>query len=224
MQTTTYLPAARSRTGRLTLGPSLFDALLPDAKTWHKVVAVVVAVALIVACAKFRFYLPQNPTPVTLQTFGVLMAGSVLGWRWGGAAVLAYIALGALGAPVFASQDPLDFRMPAVAWSDTVMGVTGGYIIGFLVASGVAGACSQLGFTHRDSLWGILLGGLLLYVPAIVWLAAFDFGWPLDGRLLMDGMYIYLPGDVLKILAAASVTWGLWVWADRRTGRGTGSR
>lgn len=221
MHSTTYLPAA-ARSGRLTLGPSLFDALLPDAKTWHKVAAVFVAALLIVLCAKARFYLPQNPTPVTLQTFGVLMAGSVLGWRLGVTAVLVYIAVGALGAPVFASQDPLDFRPPAAVWNDTFLGVTGGYIIGFLVASGLAGLCSQLGFTHRDSLWGVLLGGLLLYVPAIVWLAAFDFGWPQTGRLLMDGMYIYLPGDLLKVLAAATVTWGLWAWTDRRFGTGAG--
>ena len=204
--TTAILPRIRA----VSLGPSLFESLFPDSRVWHKVVAIAVLVLLIAVCAKARFYLPQNPTPVTLQTFGVLFAGAFMGWRWGTAAVLAYIAVGALGAPVFASQAAFDFRSPMEAWDATIMGVTGGYIIGFLVASFVAGFLSQLGFTHRDTLWANLAGGILLYVPALVWLAAFDFGWPKEGRLFMDGMYVFMPGDLLKILAASLITWGLW--------------
>ena len=203
---TAQLPWPRA----ITLGPSLFESLFPATKLWHKVVAVAVLVLLIALCAKARFYLPENPTPVTLQTFGVLFAGSLMGWRWGTAAVLAYVAVGALGAPVFANQDAFEFRSPAVAWGETIMGVTGGYIIGFLAASFVAGFLSQLGFTHRDTLWANLAGGLLLYVPALLWLAVLDFTWPEEGRLFKDGMYIYMPGDLLKILAASLITWGLW--------------
>ena len=212
--TTAQLP----RTRALTLGPSLFDALFPGSKVWHKVVAIAVLVLLIALCAKARFYLPQNPTPVTLQTFGVLFAGSLMGWRWGTAAVLAYVLVGALGAPVFASQDAFDFRTPMAAWDETIMGVTGGYIIGFLVASFVTGFLGQLGFTHRDGLWANLAGGILLYVPALVWLATLDFSWPEEGRLFMDGMYIYMPGDLLKILAASLITWGLWSRFASRSG------
>lgn len=212
--TTAQLP----RTRALTLGPSLFDALFPGSKVWHKVVAIAVLVLLIALCAKARFYLPQNPTPVTLQTFGVLFAGSLMGWRWGPAAVLAYVAVGALGAPVFATSEAFEFRSPAEAWGATIMGVTGGYIIGFLVASFVTGFLGQLGFTHRDALWANLAGGILLYVPALVWLSTLDFSWPEEGRLFMDGMYIYMPGDLLKILAASLITWGLWSRFASRSG------
>ena len=208
MQSSTTAPLPRTRV--FALGPPLFDSLFPGSRVWHKVVAIAVLVLLIAVCAKARFYLPGNPTPVTLQTFGVLFAGSLMGWRWGSAAVLTYIAVGALGAPVFASQSAFDFRSPIEAWDATIMGVTGGYIIGFLVASFFAGVLSQLGFTHRDTLWANLAGGILLYVPALIWLAAFDFGWPQDGRLFMDGMYVFMPGDLLKILAVSLITWGLW--------------
>ena len=215
MQSSTTATIPRTRA--FSLGPTLFDSLVPDSRVWHKVVAVAALVLLIAVCAKARFYLPENPTPVTLQTFGVLFAGGLMGWRWGSAAVLAYVAVGALGAPVFASQSAFDFRSPIEAWDSTIMGVTGGYIIGFLVASFFAGILSQLGFTHRDTLWANLAGGILLYVPALVWLAAFDFGWPQDGRLFLDGMYVFMPGDLLKILAVSLVTWGLWSRvADRR--------
>ena len=204
--TAAALPKVRS----WALGPSLFDSIFPDARTWHKVVAVVAFVLLIAVCAKARFFLPGNPTPVTLQTFGVLMAGSVMGWRWGTGAILAYVAVGALGAPVFASQAALDFRNPVDAWNTTIMGVTGGYIIGFVIASFIAGLGSQLGFVRSGGIWANLAGGLLLYVPALIWLGIFDFGWPQEGRLLLDGMYIYMPGDLFKILAASLITWLLW--------------
>ena len=199
-----------TKAGAWTLGPSLFDSIFPEAKTWHKVAALVALVALIALCAKARFYLPGNPTPVTMQTFGVLFAGSLMGWRWGTGAVLAYIAIGTLGAPVFAGTSAFDFRSPADAWNYTIMGVTGGYIIGFLVASFVAGWMAQLGFNKRDALWANLAGGLLLYLPALIWLSAFDFSWPAADRFMMDAMYIYMPGDMFKILAASLLTWGLW--------------
>ena len=197
------------------LGGTLFDALFPNARTVHHVFASVVFVALIIVCAKARFYLPDNPTPITLQTFAVLLSGSVMGWRWGMGAVVGYVALGALGAPVFATSDGFAFRTPVEAWDSTITGVVGGYIIGFVVASGVAGLLSQMGFTHSRSLWANTVGGLLLYVPALIWLSVFDFGWPADGELFTDGMYIYMPGDLVKILCASLVTAGLWNYGDR---------
>lgn len=194
---------------------SLFDTLFPNAHTGHRILASVLLIALMFVCAKARFYLPENPTPITLQTFGVLLTGGVMGWRWGTGAVLGYIVLGALGLPMFASSDPWAFRTPAEAWNATIIGVTGGYIIGFLVASAVAGFLSQAGFTHSSSLWAIALGGLALYIPALIWLSVFDFGWPSEGKLFVDGMYIYMPGDIVKMLGASLVVTGLWNHGER---------
>ena len=194
---------------------SLFDTLFPNAHTGHRILASVLLIALIFVCAKARFYLPENPTPITLQTFGVLLTGGVMGWRWGTGAVLGYIALGALGLPMFASSDPWVFRTPAEAWNATIIGVTGGYIIGFMVASAVTGFLSQAGFTHSSSLWAIALGGLALYIPALIWLSVFDFGWPSEGKLFVDGMYIYMPGDIVKMLGASLIVTGLWNHGER---------
>ena len=197
------------------LDKSLFDTLFPNAGTGHRILASVLLIALIFACAKARFYLPENPTPITLQTFGVLVTGGIMGWRWGTGAVLGYIALGALGLPMFASSDPWAFRTPAAAWDASIMGVTGGYIIGFLVASAVTGYLSQIGFIRSSSLWAIAIGGLALYIPALIWLAAFDFGWPAEGKLFVDGMYIYMPGDIVKMLGASLIVTGLWNHGER---------
>ena len=194
---------------------SLFDKLFPNATTGHRILASVLLIALIFACAKARFYLPENPTPITLQTFGVLLTGGIMGWRWGTGAVFGYIVLGALGLPMFAGSDLWALRTPAEAWNASIAGVTGGYIVGFLVASAVTGYLSQVGFTHSSSLWAVALGGLALYIPALIWLTVFDFGWPSEGKLFIDGMYIYMPGDIVKMLGASLIVTGLWNHGDR---------
>ena len=211
-------PAGSSKPLSGVVGPSLFDWLFPEAKVTQRVVASIAFIALIVVCSKIRFYLPDNPTPITLQTFAILMAGSVMGFRWGTAAVLGYLVIGALGFLAFANQ-PWGFTTPSDGWA-YVTGVTGGYLIGFVLSAAVAGALSQYGFARSNSLWANAAAGIAVYIPAIVWLAVGDFGWPAEGKLMMDGMYIYLPGDFLKVVAASALVTGLWKFADnRRSGR-----
>ena len=211
-------PTGLKRSVSLTWGPSLFDWLVPRADTRHRIVASIAFIALIVVCSKIRFYLPDNPTPITLQTFAILTAAGVMGFRWGLISVFGYLVIGALGFLAFANQ-PWGFTSPAEGWA-YVTGVTGGYLLGFLLATAVVGALSQYGFDRSNSLWANALGGIAVYIPAIVWLAVGDFGWPADGKLLMDGMYIYLPGDFLKVVAASVLITGLWKFADNlRSGR-----
>ena len=220
MNNPTYVEPVRHRRWISTaVGPSLFEWLFPDAKLIHKVFAAVAFIAFIVVCTKIRFYLPENPTPITLQTFAILATASVMGCTWGFYSVLGYLVIGVLGFPAFANQS-FELTSPAVGWN-YVTGVTGGYLIGFLLASIVAGSLSKMGFNRSNSLWANALGGLAVYLPAIAWLAIGDFGWPAEGKLLMDGMYIYLPGDILKVLGASLLVTGLWKFADnRRSGRG----
>ncbi len=198
----------------VTLGPSLFEWLFPESKTIHKAVAAIACIAFIVIASKIRFYLPDNPTPITLQTFAILTTAGVMGARWGLGSVLGYIAIGALGFPAFANQ-AWQITSPVDGWN-YLSGVTGGYLIGFLLATLLAGYLSQIGFNRSNSLWANMLGTLSLYLPAIIWLAIGDFGWPAEGKLLMDGMYIYLPGDLFKVLAASIALAGLWKLADNR--------
>ena len=51
--------------------------------------------------------------------------------------------------------------------------------------------------------------------PALIWLATIDFGWPAEGKLFVDGMYIYMPGDITKILATSLAVTVLWNHGDR---------
>ena len=188
--------------------PSLLERLVPMTNMWRKTTAVLIGIALVSLLAQARFFLPDNPVPITLQGFGVLMLGGVLGWRLGLVSALGYYVVGMAGLPVFA--------MGGEGWDYVIHGATGGYLIGFIVATGVIGFLSQRGWNRGRGLWPMLIGSLLIYAPALVWLTVFDFGWPAEGKLLSAGLYPFLPGDILKLMAAAAVTGVLWRLADSK--------
>ena len=182
------------------LGPpnlSLLESLFPGIKTLQKLLVTLAMVGLLIALARFRFYLPDNPVPITFQTFGVLLMGGVLGWRWGGLAILTYYLLGMAGAPVFQGGGN--------GWHYVSGTATGGYLIGFVVSTILIGYLSQRGWNRGLSLWAMLLGNLLIYVPGLLWLYFFDFGWPAEGELFKAGMYPFMPGDLIKLMLAAMV-------------------
>jgi biotin transport system substrate-specific component len=188
--------------------PSLFDRLVPGANIWHKSAAVVVGIVLVALLAQARFFIPDNPVPITLQGFGILMLGGVLGWRLGLLAAAGYYLVGMAGLPVFANGgEGVDY---------VIHGATGGYLIGFILSAGIVGYLSQRGWNRGRSLWPMMLGSLLIYAPALIWLTVFDFSWPAEGKLLSSALYPFIPGDVLKLMAAAAVTGGLWRLADSK--------
>ncbi len=192
------------------LGPyqrSLMESLLPSAKFWQKLAISLLFIGLMVGVGRARFYLPDNPVPITLSTFGVLLTGGILGWRWGLVSLLGWYFLGMAGTPVFQGGGN--------GWAYVSGSPTGGYLIGFIASIAFVGYLSQRGWTHGRILWPMLLGALLLYLPALLWLHFFDFGWPPDGELFSKGMYVFMPGDLVKLMGAALVTGALWTAADR---------
>lgn len=189
--------------------PSLFDSLFPEAKTWHRVLAVIAMAGLTAGLAQARFYLPDNPVPITFQTYGVLLTGGLLGFRWGLASAVLYYVVGMAGIPVFQSGGS--------GWDYVAHGVTGGYLLGFILATTFTGYASERGWNRGRSLWPMTLGALLVYGPGLVWLAVFDFGWPAEGQLFSSGMYPFIPGDVVKLMLAALTVGLLWRVADNRS-------
>jgi biotin transport system substrate-specific component len=193
------------------LGPleaPLIERLIPGANVWHKVVAVVVGIIMVSLLAQARFFIPDNPVPITLQGFGILMLGGVLGWRLGLISAAGYYLVGMAGLPVFASGGE--------GWDYVIHGVTGGYLLGFVLAATVVGYLSQRGWNRGRVLWPMLLGSLLIYGPALIWLSVFEFSWPAEGKLLSSALYPFIAGDVLKLMAAAALTGGLWRFADSK--------
>ncbi len=187
---------------------SLFESLMPSAGVLHKLGMAAVMIGLTVGLARARFFLPENPVPITFQTFGILMMGGLLGWRWGLVSVVGYYLLGMAGVPVFQGGGN--------GWQYVSGGVTGGYLLGFILAVAVVGYTSQRGWNRGRGLWAMLTGSMVVYVPALIWLSVFDFSWPAEGELFSSAFYPFIPGDVVKLVLAAIVTGGLWRLVDRR--------
>ena len=188
--------------------PSLMEALFPSINTLQRVAVALALVGVLVGFGRATFYLPDNPVPISFQTTGVLLIGGVLGLRWSLFAILAYYLLGMAGVPVF--------KDGGNGWHYVSATVTAGYIIGFVAAAPLVGYLTEHGWNRRLVLWPILLGSLIVYVPGLLWLHYFDFGWPPDGELFSKGMYPFIPGDLVKLIIASVAVGGLWTLADWR--------
>ena len=191
------------------LGPyerSLLDSLLPSATWVHRAAIALLFVGILIAVGRARFYLPDNPVPITLQTFGVLATGGILGMRWGLATILTWYFLGMAGVAVFANG--------ANGWAFLSGGASAGYIVGFIASTALVGYLTQHGWNRSRALWPMLLAALLLYVPGLLWLGSFGFvPW---GKVPSIGLYPFIPGDLVKLMGASLLVGGLWVIADRR--------
>jgi biotin transport system substrate-specific component len=188
--------------------PSLMEALFPSINTLQRVAVALALVGVLVGFGRATFYLPDNPVPISFQTTGVLLIGGVLGLRWSLFAILAYYFLGMAGVPVF--------KDGGNGWHYVSATVTAGYIIGFVAAAPLVGYLTEHGWNRRLVLWPILLGSLIVYVPGLLWLHYFDFGWPPEGELFSKGMYPFIPGDLVKLIIASVAVGGLWTLADWR--------
>ncbi|MEN6577333.1 MAG: biotin transporter BioY [Phycisphaerales bacterium] len=137
------------------------------------------------------------PVPITGQTFGVLIVAALLGSRRGVACVLAYLAEGAMGLPVFSQGR----GGPAMFF-----GPTGGYLVGFVLAAYIVGALAERGWDRRaaTTMLAMVLGSVGMYACALAWLFCLDnlLGKPLAGGVLAVGLYPFLVGDILKIVLA----------------------
>ncbi len=115
--------------------------------------------------AQVRFYLPNNPVPVTLQTTIVLLAGLSLGARLGAASMLLYLALGVAGGQLFALQSE---TMDLLGWR-YFWGPTGGFLVGFLLAQPLVGHLSRQRH-FRGALAGTLAGTAMIFAAGLLWL------------------------------------------------------
>lgn len=183
---------------------------------------VVGGTALIVIGARISFYLPFDPlVPVTLQTFSILLTGAALGLRRGVVAALLYLLLGAVGLPVFAWDAEAHAYASGIGTIATVgpgglvLGTTGGYLIGFVLASAVVGRLAELGWDRRigGAIAAMVLASVLVYAVGLPWLAMAAHLSAAD--TLRYGLYPFIPGDLLKLLAAAGLLPAAW-WVVRR--------
>lgn len=157
-------------------------------------IAIALGALLVALSAQVAVPLPFSPVPMTLQPLAVLVVGGVLGAGSGAGALVLYLALGALGLPVFAAGGSGVLRL---------LGPTGGYLIAFPVAAGVAGA---LAGRAPDSVLRVLLacalGMVIIHLGGVAQLALLGGDPALAFRV---GLLPFLTGDLLKIGLAAAV-------------------
>lgn len=150
-----------------------------------------------------KIQVPFYPVPVSMQTFAVLMIGMAFGWKLGGATVALYLAEGLVGLPVFAGTPEKGIGLAYM------LGTTGGYLFGFLVAAIVVGWLAERGFGRNVFLTGVAMsiGTALIFAFGLLWLGAV-VGW--DKPVLAWGLYPFLAGAAFKITLAAVLMPGLW--------------
>ena len=137
-----------------------------------------------------------NLPPITLQTFFVMLAGLVLGPKKAAISMIIYLIIGAIGVPVFSG-----FR----GGLEVITGFSGGFLVGFVASAFFVGFMKTRIFINNEkaAIIPILLGAtLIIYVFGAAYIAFLTKGsfW-----LILSGFYIYLVGDLVKILATTYV-------------------
>lgn len=162
---------------------------------WAEQVALVVSASLFVAiCARITVPLP-TPVPLTLQNFGVLLVGMLLGRKRGFAALALYLAEGATGMPVF---NPLGKGGLA-----QLLGPTGGFLLAYPFVAALAGWIFERGRKTflRASVAG-LVAEVLLFAAGLSWLAVLTHSISLAIRY---GLYWFVFAEIIKIMLAGRI-------------------
>ena len=140
--------------------------------------------------------IPLPYVPITLQTFFVILSGGALGAYFGALSMVVYLLLGFIGLPVFSrGQSGLG----------VLAGPTGGYLVGFVLCAIVTGLIVKMR-KNPGLLWYALamaIGTLVIYACGWAQLSLI-LRMPADTALLV-GVLPFIPGDVIKIIAAAYV-------------------
>jgi len=175
----------------------------------RQAVLVLAGIAILAIAAKIR--VPMWPVPITMGTFAVLALGAAYGPRLGLVTILGYMGLGALGLDVFADS------AGAATGLTYMLGGTGGYLVGYVLATVALGLLARRGW-DRSVLWmglAMLIGNALIYLPGLAWLGQL-YGW--DKPILAWGLTPFLVGDALKLVLAAMVLPVAWRLVGRARG------
>lgn len=139
--------------------------------------------------------IPIGPVPIVLQNMFVLLAAVILGPGWGLACIGIYLLIGFAGLPVFAG---------GTSGIGKIFGPTGGYLIGYIPCVLVTGMISKsFGRSILPGIIAMTVGSCFVYAAGVPWLKAVT-GMSFS-KAFAVGMYPFLIGDIIKIIAAALI-------------------
>src|ERR1700677_751785 len=159
-------------------------------------VAMVVGGSFLVAlCAHITIPLPFTPVPLTVQNFGVVLVGVLLGSRRGFAALALYLAEGAMGLPVFSPVGPGGIAQ--------LLGPTGGFLMAYPLVAWLTGCVMEHGRkSFARAAVGGLLGEILLFTGGLAWLTILTHS---VAQAFRWGLYWFLFAEIIKVLVAAGI-------------------
>jgi len=193
---------------------SLRSAVFPRSTTLTEALFVVGGVGFISLLAQISLPVPGSPVPVTGQTLAVLLIGTTYGARLGLMTFATYLLAGIAGAPIFAPS-----ATSANHGIDRIVGATGGYLVGMLVASFVLGylADRKADQKFRTSFPALLLGDLIIFTLGLAWLhASLDMTW---AATFKAGLTPFILGEALKIAITATSLPLIWRRISRSLNR-----
>ena len=182
----------------------LAEVILPltgQAMRVKQIILVIAGIAALAVAAKIK--IPMIPVPMTMGTFAVLSIGAAYGMRLGLVTIIGYMLIGALGFDVFAGSSAETFGITYM------MGGTGGYLVGYVLAVLALGYAARQGWDRSIGKMALamVLGNVLIYVPGLVWLAVL---YGTDAPIFTWGLTPFLLGDLVKLALAALLLPAVW--------------
>ena len=164
---------------------------------------VVVGIFMLALFSKIKIPIWPSPVPINLATLSVLTIGLTYGPKLGLTTVFGYLMLGTLGFDIFANSSA------KVNGMEYMLGSTGGYLFGYLLATIALGFLARAGWDRNvfKIVLALIIGNALIYIPGIFWLSEL-YTW--NKPILAWGLTPFLIGDALKILLAALVIPSIW--------------
>jgi len=186
---------------------SLRSSLIPRSTALSHAVLVVSGVLGLAVLAQIAIPVPGSPVPVTGQTLGVLILGTAYGSTLGFTTFALYILVGIAGAPVFADGG---------YGLDRIVGATGGYLVGMLVATFVLGQLARFRLDQKflTALPSMLIGTLTTFSFGLIWLHQYtgqSWSWTFE-----KGLTPFIVGEVLKIAIAGTSLPAIWRVVNRK--------
>lgn len=169
-----------------------------NSKKFNVLVMVEIALitAVISAVSPFTVPLPFSPVPLSLSILAIYIGLYALGWKWGTVSILLYILIGLVGVPVFSNFS---------SGPEKLMGPTGGYIIGYIFIGIITGLFIDL-FEKKIYMHVI---GMVLGVAVCYLFGTIHFVRVMEGHTMLSALglcvFPYIPGDILKIVAAVII-------------------
>ncbi|BBM50657.1 biotin transporter BioY [Leptotrichia wadei] len=168
-----------------------------EKETFKNILLVLGGVAFLSIMSQILIPLPYTPVPISLGTFGVTLMALLYGRKLGTATILSYVVAGSLGAPIFAGGKAGSLFSP-----------TGGYILGYIVATIILGYLADRGVTksYVKTILSLILSSAIILTLGSLVLSLFVPG----KNAFMIGVLPFLPGDALKSTTVTLLLPTLW--------------